>query len=277
MAAESNRAFQDALERLSEALHRQGLHHFLIGGQAMERLFRAARMDAPRTTEDIDMAVRSPTLDAFRTALQELEKEGFTASELPYRWIKMPEGMAFDLIPYGPWTRKEEADLGNVVLSVKGMRLVGERAFQVLEWNGAQVPVVTVEGLLILKWIAWQERPEHRIKDLQDSAHLLVRYWDLHETLIYATYTDVFADDPFDTRTAGVRVCGRRLGNILADEPDLRRNMVEFLAAQAGSALSPSPLQRALMTVLPGGTPSAGVLLRELLRGIGESAGDRDR
>jgi hypothetical protein len=83
--------------------------------------------------------------------------------------------------------------------------------------------------------------------------------------------------DAFDTRTAGVRVCGRRLGNILADEPDLRRNMVEFLAAQAGSALSPSPLQRALMTVLPGGTPSAGVLLRELLRGIGESAGDRDR
>lgn len=275
MAPDPKRAFHDALERLNRTLRHRGLHHFLIGGQAMDGLFHAGGLEAPRITEDVDMAVHAPTLDAFRTAMQELHEEGFIASERPYRWIKMPERLAFDLIPYGPWTRDEEAILGNVVLSVKGMRLVGERAFQVLDWSGIQVPVVTLEGLLILKWIAWQERPDHRIKDLQDSAHLLVHYWDLHEERIYAEHTDVFEEDAFDTRTAGVRVCGRQLGDILAGEPDLRRNIIGFLEAQIGSALSASPLERSLMTLLRGGSPAPGDLLRELLRGIGESTRHR--
>lgn len=91
--------------------------------------------------------------------------------------------------------------------------------------------VCTLPGVVILKLIVWQDRPDVRPKDAQDVGYILEKYFDIVTDEIYDHHNDLFEEK---TRLVeiGARVMGRQIGSMLAGAPLLRERITHLLTAQ---------------------------------------------
>lgn len=116
-----------------------------------------------------------------------------------------------------------------LTLSVLGFREVGEKAeyFSPVE-ETYNLPVTPVEGILILKLVAWSDKPEYRTKDLEDIAFLLKHAWELYENEAYENHLDLF-DDNFQQTKVAARIIGRKMKPILQENQTLKNTIIGIL------------------------------------------------
>ncbi len=94
------------------------------------------------------------------------------------------------------------------------------------------IPVATPAALVILKLIAWQERPKERGKDATDLVFLLRHYLETgHIERLTEQHSDLLEDD-FDFEPAGARLLGRDIASIVS-EPT-KQVLHEILSAETG-------------------------------------------
>lgn len=129
---------------------------------------------AHRVTNDLDLAV-AISLDRFPGALLDLP-DWKRDPKMEHRFFS-PTGQMVDVLPAG----QAQLEAGYVEWpSGIRMNLVGfDLAFAhattyLVEQVGVLVPDAPV--LMLLKMVAWLDRPSERTKDLGDLAHLLVHY-----------------------------------------------------------------------------------------------------
>lgn len=151
-----------------------------------------------------------------------------------------PAEVVVDLMPFGDLAD----EVGDVRLTGDGMGRISTVGFaEVLAEaatmttpTGAHWRVVTLPGLVVLKLVAWQDRPEVRGKDAADLAGLLAVYFDLVAEEVYTDHLDLFDEDdttgPTDFKLlVGARVLGRQVGRLLAAGP-VRDRLLALLAAE---------------------------------------------
>jgi len=135
-----------------------------------------------RATKDLDFAIQISEWDAFTAIKDRLVDQGFKNSKSLQRMIS-PSGMPVDLIPFGG-IADENLNIqwppsGEIVMDVTGFEEAFDCAMQVIvrEDLELQVPVVSPQGLTLLKLIAWKDRnSDLRTKDAQDITYLLETY-----------------------------------------------------------------------------------------------------
>jgi hypothetical protein len=94
-------------------------------------------------------------------------------------------------------------------LHVLGFREVMEEAVQVnIEEKIANIP--PLPGMVILKLIAWSDRPEEREDDLPDILKIIEHYYNLAWDEIVENHNDTFDKDPFDEKIIAAEVLGRK-------------------------------------------------------------------
>ncbi len=94
------------------------------------------------------------------------------------------------------------------------------------------IPVATPAALVILKLIAWQERPE-RGKDATDLVFLLRHYLAAGQTeRLMEQHSDLLEEDDFDFEPAGARLLGRDIASIVS-EPT-KQVLHEILSTETG-------------------------------------------
>ena len=138
----------------------------LIGASAIR-----CRMTMPRPTTDVDFAVVA-TAEAIRPRLKEA---GWTRHPKKLQtWLRA--GATIDIVP----TTEEDLDIGvasledGFVMSVAGFDLAFTKTDLIQVREGLTVPVPRLPVLVLLKMIAWLDRPHERAKDLGD----IVFMWD---------------------------------------------------------------------------------------------------
>lgn len=157
---------------------------------------------------------------------------GFSHVVEPYRIVYDKTNTILDLMPYG---EIEEAYTVNfteraVSLSVLGFKEVGEYIQYIdIPEEGYSLPVTPIEGMFILKLLAWNDKPSFRTKDLDDLSFLLKHAWDIYEEEAYAEHLEVFDDEQFDTQTAAAKIIGKKMGLILAENEILNQTIVAIL------------------------------------------------
>lgn len=246
-----------AMAALQRGFAHFGIDFYIIGAVARD-IWLTQIYDEPdrRTTKDLDLAVfihDTAEYEALQAWL--IEQEGFVlaqSSAFCLLYPSAPGNVTVDLMPFGAIA--DEA--GDVYFSGRGMERISTVGFtEVLAEattvtipTGEQWRVVTLPGIVVLKLVAWQDRPE-RGKDAVDVWNLLAVYFDLVTNDVYATHLDLLTEEETPdtsnlTLLVGARVLGRQVQQLLAGRP-VQARLLALLADQLrlGEA---SPLARAM-------------------------------
>jgi predicted nucleotidyltransferase len=92
------------------------------------------------------------------------------------------------------------------------------------------VQVTPLEGLLILKFISFEEKPE-RTKDMDDIHDILINYFEINDERFYNNlpdFMDEFSDINFQLE-AGAWLAGYDIGKVLSHNQYLRNHILEII------------------------------------------------
>ena len=169
-----------ALRILARVLAEEKRSLVLIGATVPQLLIdRRLGFEAPaRTTRDVDAVVTAASWEDFDRIRRRLFDAGFRPGSAPHELV-FDQDVKIDLIPYGPGLvqndRLEWPDTDRVI-STLGVEEALESAVQEELAPGLSLRVVPIPGLVLLKLVVYQDRPEERARDLTDVVYCFERY-----------------------------------------------------------------------------------------------------
>lgn len=226
-----------------------GIDFYLVGAVArdiwMSQIYHEPER---RATKDVDVAVfitDTAQYEALHAWLR--EQEGFMpapSSAFCLLYASSAGSVTVDLLPFGAIADQA----GDVYFSGRGQERISTVGFvevladaaTVVTPAGEQWRVATLPGIVVLKLVAWQDRPELREKDAVDVWNLLAVYFDLVADEIYEAHADLFTEEETpDTTTLllviGARVLGRQVQQLVAGGP-VQARLLTLLAEQLALA-----------------------------------------
>lgn len=173
-----------------------------------------------RATSDIDIAIQVASWADYETLTNDLIRlRGFSATEKPYRF--QLEETLLDIIPFG-----KIADVHNkiafppehrILMSIVGFQEAfgSSVLFRISTNPDVDIKVCSLEGLAILKLIAWDEKYPDRSKDAQDLRLIMDGYEEAEQfERLYQEEQIILEEEGFDNNLACIRLLGRDLGSI---------------------------------------------------------------
>lgn len=224
---------------LNKAFEEFGVDFYLIGARAKDFWLQSSKIPPRRFTNDIDFAVLVSGVDEFQDLVKFLTtKYGFEpVLSVPHRITYVKNKFLIDLLPFGG---VEEAgyvnfnDKFDTKISVLGLKEVFEST-ALAEFHDDVIKIASLPGIVILKLISWNDRPEERVRDIDDLYMILKYYFEIESEEIYANHLDLF-DEDFDNVLAGARVLGRQMKEILAKSKLLKERIISILEANTKDA-----------------------------------------
>lgn len=101
-------------------------------------------------------------------------------------------------------------------IKVNGFREVYQSGTADMELvTGHQFKIATLPSIVLLKFIAFDDRPERRMKDARDIANIIDHFFELHADLIYDKHVDLFTEgSPLTLKDISAIVIGREIKEI---------------------------------------------------------------
>ena len=184
-------------------------------------------------TKDVDFAVYIPEKEKFLDLKKYLEeKEGFRNSSQNQYVMFNSIGQQVDLLPFGEIEVEGKVMIdgtGLTQIAVNGFREVYEVALVPVEYEGGHTfKVCSLPGIVILKLVAYDDRPEIRQKDIRDISKIIQNYFDIETDLIYDRHLDLF-DSKAELPLIAARVLGRQMQTILNRSSELKKRIVSII------------------------------------------------
>ncbi|HMH23625.1 MAG TPA: nucleotidyl transferase AbiEii/AbiGii toxin family protein [Puia sp.] len=235
---------KELLNALQEAFTALGIDYYMIGAVAREIWF--SRGDKKfRRTNDVDFAAFVGNQEQYAAIRQYLkEKKGFQETKTNSFVLITPNGMQVDILPFGgiemDGTVKVEG-IGLTNINVNGLMEVYTAGTEPVTLDtGHQFQVASLPSIVLLKLIAFDDRPEVRQKDVRDIGNLIANYFELQADLIYEQHVDLFSvdDDAFREQSLqelAAIVIGREIKKIIQQNSGLLqrvKSIVENFLAQ---------------------------------------------
>lgn len=225
-----------ALMRTLDSVAKQlNIPYFVIGATArdilMEHVYGIA---TTRATRDIDFAVAVPSWEVFAILKARLISTGaFVSGEAPHRLLfgDGPEAYPLDLVPFAGVENNGEIAWppdGDFVMNIAGYADAHASALEVEIASGFSVKIVSVPAMVILKILAWTDRPE-RDKHASDVVLLLRHYHEAGQfDRLYDDGADLLTAFDYDIELAGAALLGRDAQRDVA--PGTRKQVHDALA-----------------------------------------------
>lgn len=228
---------------LSRGLATQGVDFVLIGAVARDVQLDAVLGSGPRRgTSDVDLAVLVSS-EAQYAALREwlIAHEAFIAPRSSaFCLLHGPTGVVVDLMPFGGIEAVDGSvrvtGPGLTRISVIGVAEAVAQPVLLAVPEGAPWQVVSLPGLVLLKLLAWQDRPEQRGKDGSDLRLIVQYYGELADAELFDKHADLL-DLPYDTggylTLAGAQLLGRQMQQLVSSNQTLQGRLVDLLNQEA--------------------------------------------
>lgn len=211
---------------------------YLVGAVARDiHLSANEQLSSVRATKDIDLAVTindEGQYNQVKAAL--ISTDLFEAHESEAIKLIYKKSVEVDLLPFGEIeqpNRNVTLTDPTFVLNMPGFTEIYPFVKDFKLGNGQIVKVCTMEGIVLLKLIAHNDRPQ-RTKDITDIEHIIQTYFDLYDDDIYMAHYDIL--ELYDTtnsdyiRLVCARLIGRKMKTILKDSPKLEKRVTSILA-----------------------------------------------
>jgi predicted nucleotidyltransferase len=233
----------EMLTALERGLAKYKVDFYLVGAVARDVWMSGINKIEPRrTTGDIDFAVfinNIATYDELREHL--INEEGF----FPYKgnnFVLIWKGRTqVDLLPFGAIEdengRVSTNGIGLTNISLQGFTEIYEEGLPELNLEGEhQFKFCTLPGIVLLKMIAFDDRPEHRRDDMKDISDILNHFFDMYDEEIWSNHSDLFGDKEIDLKHLAARVMGREIKKIAKRNPKLEDRVMSILERNTDDA-----------------------------------------
>jgi predicted nucleotidyltransferase len=219
-----SQATTDLLVLINRITTELDIPYLLVGATARDIVYHH-RFGAPikRATTDTDFGIQVGSWEEFNLLSQMLVRENFTRSKSAQRFY-CPNNSPIDIVPFGS-IEDEAANIqwppsGDFKMNVLGFKEALDHSLQI-EIGGEsaiQIPVVSPQGLVLLKLIAWEDRElNKRVRDAQDFAYLL-DYYEKYESVNERLYEEGVAEQyEFDLSLASAHLLGADSADIAQD------------------------------------------------------------
>ncbi|MBL7690812.1 MAG: nucleotidyl transferase AbiEii/AbiGii toxin family protein [Flavipsychrobacter sp.] len=194
-----------------------------------------------RATKDVDFAILISDTKAFYELKTYFTKEeGFDQYHGNAFVMLWKDGTQVDLLPFGEIEDNGVVHVegtGHTSINVDGLREVYEEGLPELELEtGNKFKFCTLPGIVLLKLIAWDDRPEMRVKDILDISDILNHYFEIHSDEIYNNHNDLFAEESAELIDIAATVLGSEIGEILKRNENIAARVIGILEANTTDA-----------------------------------------
>jgi len=169
-----------------------------------------------------------------------IEKEGLTESKENAFVLITADGVQVDILPFGDIESDGSvsvAGTGMTSIRVDGMKEVFQSGTELVDLEeGKPFKVATMTGIALLKFIAYDDRPERRQKDARDIGNILIHFFTLHEDLIYDFHNDLFGEQERQLENIAAIVLGREMRKIIGENIGLLARLEKILSSNIGNA-----------------------------------------
>lgn len=162
--------FKESFNCIDEVMQELQVPYYLIGVSAIALELLKEGIKPSRGTKDIDFAVMISSMKDYENISTALQAKGFNKISAPWTFYSEKFNVAIDLLPFGEVEENNTINFNKryTDLHVLGFREVMEEAVQVeIEEKIANIP--PLPGMVILKLIAWSDRPERILKVLENN------------------------------------------------------------------------------------------------------------
>lgn len=186
----------DTFASFERAFNQLGINFYIIGALARDTWFANKGIRA-LGTKDIDLAVAVSNESQYNELKDFLVKnEGFTGSSSNEYVLFDKKGQQIDLLPFGALEiegRKIIDKEGAIRTDISGFKEVYKDAVEEVNFEDKYTfKVSSLPGIVMLKLIAFDDRPEMRTKDIQDISAILDHYFVIEDDNIYSQHSDLF-------------------------------------------------------------------------------------
>jgi predicted nucleotidyltransferase len=224
--------FKETFDCIDEVMRKLSIPYYLIGASAIALELLKQGIKPSRGTKDIDFAVMVSSIHEYSDIISALASKGFHKVSAPWTFYSAQFRVAIDVLPFGEIEENFTANFTERLtdLHVLGFREVMEDSVQVyIEEKIANIP--PLPGMVILKLIAWSDRPEERENDLSDILKIIQHYFELAWDEIAEHHYDTFVNEPFDSKIIAAEVLGRNSRLYLKKSTAISERVMQVLAA----------------------------------------------
>lgn len=236
----------EMMEALSRGLQMFNIDYYLVGAISRNVWMTGLHNITPkRTTTDIDFAVFINDKGLYESLKEYLiEKENFAPYHENAFVLIWKNGLQVDLLPFGAIEDEHRKvtinGTGYTSVYVPGFKEVYDDALPEIEIDDYKFKCCTLPGIVLLKLIAWDDRPEARRDDIKDIADILAHFFDMHQDEIYTNHLDLFEREELELIDMAAIVMGRELRNIALRDEVLYERISDILKVNSGNAVASS-------------------------------------
>jgi len=228
----------EMLTELQTVFSKFDIDFYLVGAVARDiHLSANEQLSSARATKDVDLAVTINDEGQYNQVKAALNSTNlFEAHESEPIKLIYKESLEVDLLPFGEIeqsNRNVSLTDPTFVLNMPGFTEIYPFVKDFKLGNGQIVKVCTMEGIVLLKLIANNDRPQ-RTKDISDIEHIIQTYFDLYDDDVYMVHHDIL--ELYDTmnndyiQLVCARLIGRKMKAMLEDSPELAQRVTGILS-----------------------------------------------
>lgn len=229
---------KEVFDALEETFSVTGTDYYLIGALARD-VWYSRGSKTFRQTKDVDFAILVGSQANYESIKQYLkEKKKFIDTTGNSFVMISPSGVQVYIFPFGEIEIDDGVSLaleGFKSFKVNGFLEVYQSGTEKVEMQtGHNFEIATLPSIVLLKLIAFDDRPEIRSKDARDIANIIHHFFDLKADYIYGEHVDLFAkdDDAQTLEEISATVIGREIKKICATNKVLLERVKQILQSQ---------------------------------------------
>ncbi len=213
---------------IDEIMQARSTPYYLIGVSAIALELLKSGVKPSRGTKDIDFAIMISSLEQYEEIISEIGKKGFKKVRAPWTVYSDEYNVAIDILPFGEIEQRDTIQFNKRYsdLHVLGFKeIMSEPTEAKVEEKSVKIP--PLPGMVLLKLVAWSDRPEERDNDLYDILRIIEHYYDrAFEEIADHHYTLLDEDDHLKV---AARVLGRQARKYLEKSEQLKTRILAVL------------------------------------------------
>ncbi len=226
---------KEIINDIQKAADELDFDFFGVGALA-RNVWYVSNNERPRGTKDIDFAVYVPNADIYNQIKNKLIND-FDYAEVSNNSFCLisPYGIPLDLLPFGEIENGGEVEMegtGLVSISLLGFSETYTKGLIIQEIEGDKIKVCSIPSVVLLKLIAYDDRPENRPNDPIDIDSIISHYPDIEfETIWTDEYVFLYENEEnaIPTGDVGVAVLGYEISKIISGNSDLTDRILNIL------------------------------------------------
>lgn len=213
----------EVLRMLDGAAQKRNIKYFLLGATARDVLMNYLHgIVASRVTMDIDFGVNINSWNDFQTLSEELLSRGFKTGSVSHRFFY--NEAVIDIVPFGGIA--EDSAITWPGAKGRTMSVLGfdeaynsSKEYIIQSEPELKIRLISIEGLVILKIISWDDAYPKRPHDADDLVYLIKNYLIAgNEERLYDEHADLLEIPAPDYERSGARLLGRTIAGIISPQ-----------------------------------------------------------